>query len=46
MPHFIIIVPEIKDEYLTHYGPIIEKHPNFKNGTNVDFIKKISHSEI
>eukprot|EP00828_Plagiopyla_frontata_P002172 TRINITY_DN10195_c0_g1_i1.p2 TRINITY_DN10195_c0_g1~~TRINITY_DN10195_c0_g1_i1.p2 ORF type:complete len:202 (-),score=44.27 TRINITY_DN10195_c0_g1_i1:88-693(-) len=46
VPHFIIMVEEIKEEYLTYYSPLIEKHQSFKNGTNVDFVKKISPSEI
>ncbi|OGI20571.1 MAG: diaminopimelate epimerase [Candidatus Melainabacteria bacterium RIFCSPHIGHO2_02_FULL_34_12] len=38
-PHCVIILDsEISDNDFKQYGPIIEKHPNFPKGVNVEFV--------
>ncbi len=36
-PHFIVF-EKVDLEKLKKYGPLIEKHKSFKNGTNVEFV--------
>lgn len=45
-PHTIIFVPEITDELVHVYGPLIEKNEFYPNRTNVEFIKVIDESTI
>lgn len=45
-PHTVIFVPEITDELVLHYGPLIENNSYYPNRTNVEFIKVIDDSTI
>ena len=45
-PHCVILVPSLSDEFVLYFGRAIEHHPNFPNGTNVEFAKIINDDEI
>jgi diaminopimelate epimerase len=45
-PHAIIIVENVSEFPVTHYGPLIEKHPLFPKRINVEFIEILSENEI
>jgi diaminopimelate epimerase len=45
-PHCQIVVDELNEEEVKHYGPMIENHPMFPNRINVQFVKILSRSEI
>ena len=38
-PHAVIFVDDISKAPLTTLGPIIERHPTFKDGVNVEFVQ-------
>lgn len=45
-PHCVVLVDEITDRHVRHYGPIIEKHPLFPEKTNVEFIQVLTPRHI
>lgn len=45
-PHCVVIRPNLIQEELLAYGPIIEKHPMFPNRTNVQFAKVIDRHTV
>ncbi len=46
-PHCVIFGDnEISEEDLNYYGSRIEKHSNFPNGVNVEFVNVVSKNEI
>ncbi len=45
-PHFVVFVPELKDEDVLTYGPMIEKNPAFPKRTNVEFVKVVDKSHL
>src|SRR3989344_2001484 len=45
-PHAVIFVDKITDELVLEVGPKIEKHPNFPDRTNVEFIKVKNKKEL
>jgi len=45
-PHCVIPVEKATSEQASHYGPILEKHPNFPNRTNVQFLQIIDRANI
>jgi len=45
-PHAVIVVENVNDFPVKHYGPIIEKHEMFPKRINVEFIEVITPSEI
>jgi diaminopimelate epimerase len=45
-PHAVIVVKDVSDFPVAHYGPLIENHPIFPKRTNVEFIEVLSPSEI
>jgi len=46
VPHAVVFMKDIRDELVTTIGPLIEKHPGFKRGTNVNFAKVLNSGEI
>jgi len=45
-PHAVIVVKNVSDFPVAHYGPFIENHPIFPKRINVEFIEVLSPSEI
>lgn len=45
-PHCVIFTDVIDDSVVSQFGPSIEKHPNFPNRTNVEFVKIISPDHV
>lgn len=45
-PHCVIFTEDDPMELALKYGPEIEKHPNFPEKTNVEFVHVISRNEI
>ena len=45
-PHAVVIVEEPGDDWVLKIGPQIERHPQFPNRTNVEFVKVLSREEI
>ncbi|MEW6067367.1 MAG: diaminopimelate epimerase [Nitrospirota bacterium] len=45
-PHAVIIIDDLSNFSVSHYGPKIETHPIFPKKINVEFIEIISDSEI
>lgn len=45
-PHCVIFVPELSDELVHHYGPILESDPHFPNRVNVEFVQWVSKNEV
>ena len=46
VPHAVILVDGISIEEVCKYGPLIEKHPSFPRGTNVNFVKIEDNNNI
>jgi diaminopimelate epimerase len=46
VPHTVIFTDNIDDEYVQHYGRLIENHPLFPGRTNVNFVKIINRDSI
>ena len=38
-PHFVVFVPDAQTVPLQTIGPLIEKHPSFPDGVNVEFVQ-------
>ncbi len=45
-PHAVIFCDNYNDNIVKKMGPIIEKHPLFPNGTNVEFVQIISKNRL
>ncbi len=46
-PHCVIFTDYgLSDQEFYHYGPIIERHPTFPNGTNVEFASVADNNKI
>lgn len=45
-PHCVVLVDELDVDYLLKYGPQIQALSMFPNGTNVQFAKVLSRSEV
>ena len=45
-PHAIVIVEDPCDDWVMKIGPQIERHAQFPNRTNVEFVKILSREEI
>ena len=45
-PHCIIFAANLSDEQFLTLGPFIENHPDFPNGTNVEFANILDESNI
>jgi diaminopimelate epimerase len=45
-PHCVIYVDDVEKFPVTHYGPLLEHHPQFPERTNVEWIEWISRREI
>jgi diaminopimelate epimerase len=37
-PHFVVFVDELSDELMNDLGPSLERHPDFPERTNVEFV--------
>lgn len=46
VPHTVIYVDEIKDDFITEFGRIIENHMYFPQKTNVNFVKILGKDSI
>lgn len=42
VPHTVIFVEELTDELVKTYGPVIQTHPQYPQGTNVNFAQIIN----
>lgn len=45
-PHCVILLPEILPELAQKYGPLLERHENFPNRTNVQFMQVIDRQNL
>lgn len=45
-PHCVIHLDEISKDFAVHFGPLIETHPSFPRGINVQFVRVIDRSTI
>jgi diaminopimelate epimerase len=45
-PHCVIYVDNVAQFPVTHYGPLLEHHPQFPQRTNVEWIEWINQQEI
>jgi diaminopimelate epimerase len=45
-PHCVIYVDEVAKFPVTHYGPLLEHHPQFPQRTNVEWIEWLNRQEI
>jgi len=45
-PHAVIVMDTLEGFDVTHYGPLIERHPFFPKRTNVEFIEVLNRGEI
>ncbi|HUL54540.1 MAG TPA: diaminopimelate epimerase [Opitutaceae bacterium] len=45
-PHCVIPLAEISPELARQYGPEIERHPNFPNRTNVQFMQVVDRANL
>jgi diaminopimelate epimerase len=45
-PHCVIYVDDVEKFPVTHYGPLLEHHPQFPQRTNVEWIEWINRREI
>ncbi len=46
VPHTVVFGDDFTSEEVIHWGPLIEKYPIFKKGTNVDFVKVRAENEL
>lgn len=46
VPHTMVFVDKQDKDYLMTYGPLIEKHPLFERGTNVNFVEIVDEDTI
>lgn len=46
VPHTVIFTDNIEDEYVKHFGKLIENHKLFPKKTNVNFVKIIDRENI
>jgi diaminopimelate epimerase len=45
-PHCVIYVDDVAKFPVTHYGPLLEHHPQFPQRTNVEWIEALNRCEI
>ena len=45
-PHFVIFVEDVEKAPLTTLGPLIEKHPAFPGGVNVEFVQVLKEDRL
>lgn len=45
-PHCIVFVEDANDELVLELGPLIERDPRFPNRTNIEFVERISATEV
>ena len=45
-PHCVVLLDEISAEIAQSYGPTLERHPNFPNRTNVQFVQVLDRQNI
>jgi diaminopimelate epimerase len=45
-PHCVLFVNEVDKQEVMHLGPFIERHENFPNRTNVQFVKILARDTI
>jgi diaminopimelate epimerase len=45
-PHAVIYVEDVAKFPVTHYGPLLEHHPQFPQRTNVEWIEPLNRREI
>jgi diaminopimelate epimerase len=45
-PHCVIYVANVATFPVTHYGPLLEHHPQFLQRTNVEWIECVNRQEI
>ncbi len=46
VPHSIVFVDDVNSFELEKFGPMIEKHPLFPKGTNVNFVEVVNNERI
>lgn len=45
-PHIVFYLEDIEQAPLDSFGPIIEKHDMFPEGVNVEFVERVSETEL
>jgi diaminopimelate epimerase len=45
-PHCVIYVDDVAQFPVTHYGALLEHHPQFPQRTNVEWVEWINHREV
>ena len=46
VPHTIVFADHLAEEELITIGKLIEKHPSFTQGTNVNFVEVLNDHEV
>ena len=46
VPHTMIFVDDLDSVDVKTFGPLVEKHPFFPNGTNVNFVEVINRNRV
>lgn len=46
VPHLMIVLDKLDEEVLLKFGPILERHPLFKEGTNINFIEILDRKSV
>jgi len=41
-PHFVITLPDVEDIDIAGVGPLLERHPAFPSGANIEFVNVLS----
>lgn len=45
-PHFVVAVPDVNAVDVVCIGPLIERHPRFPGGVNVEFVQVLGHDRF
>jgi diaminopimelate epimerase len=45
-PHCVVYIDDVAHFAVTHYGPLLERHPQFPQRTNVEWVEWINRREI
>ena len=46
VPHTVVFVDDLDSVDVKTFGPLVEKHPLFPNGTNVNFVEVVNRNRV
>jgi len=46
VPHTVVFVDDLDSVDVKTFGPLVEKHPLFPNGTNVNFVEVVNRTRV